>query len=643
MRLVTIICTAIAILGWAMQSVILSNWDVSWLMEASNRLLHGGTYAKDFFENNPPLILYEYTIPNLIKMLFHLNVMAALRLFVFGLGGISLYLCYIFSKAIFVEQDQLLANCFLITISILFFILPADQFGQRDHLLFIFSMPYFLMMTLRSQQQSIKSAMAYGVGAFAALGFLLKPYFLPTLILIELYHLLVSKQKNWASIIRPEIISIACLSIVYISTILVFHRDYLFIVLPYAIRWCRLGDIVPWAVILQSKLALFSLIPLLVFFLQDNPYKKLYYTLILALIGFLISYYEQRTFWYYHIIPAFSLALLIFMLFFSTIASKPLTKINGVLVLLSSSLIALLLIDTAGWTQIILSPFSYYSYFALLFFIFMLLDISLIRKNIKQTIYAFCFFNLMLLFVFMFSKIILKTASLTNHLFFIATITLVLSLFFIMQRLSDRPWSRVFVLSFGLLAFYYPYNLIVAEFETSFYHKENLSPLIDFLDHQGKQKSIYFLTPMMEYIYPVINYSNNQVASKFEFPLGLSGIMKQYNLPFDPFRSPYQEEDENFLIDMIADDLNQKKPDLIFIDAKNQKKLTTIPCKKDSVWRKQNGVLQERLKSFDYIYCFSKNARFKSAWTNYRYMTTVKQTNPKSFQYQFYVYKRISR
>ena len=36
------------------QQHIMFNRDVSWLLEASNRLFLGGNYLQDFYENNPP-------------------------------------------------------------------------------------------------------------------------------------------------------------------------------------------------------------------------------------------------------------------------------------------------------------------------------------------------------------------------------------------------------------------------------------------------------------------------------------------------------------------------------------------------------------------------------------------------------------
>ncbi len=512
----------IALLGWLIQSIILFNWDVSWLMEASNRLLHGGSYAKDFFENNPPLILYEYFIPNLLRIFFHFNKIIALRIYVFGMAGISLYLSRIFLKSIFPAKDTLLANLSLITLSCLFFILPMDQFGQREHLLFIFSMPYFLMMTLRLQQQPIKSAMAYGVGAFAAFGFLLKPYFLPTLVLVELYYLYAAKEKKLTNFIRPEIISIACLLLLYMAAILIFHRDYLFIVLPYAMRWCRFDNVLPWRIVLFNHFALFCLIPLAAIFFRNNPYKNLFHILIIALVGFLISYYIQRTLSYYHILPAFSLTLLIFMLLLGMLIAKP------------------------------------------------------------------CALN------------------------------------------------HVIAMIFGILIFYYPYLILFNTFNSSITEKLSLNKLIEFIDQHGQYQSLYFLSNQIVTAYPVVDYTHDfRVVSRFSFLMGLQGMVKQYDMPFDRLRSPYQTKDKDFLIDMIADDIEQKKPDLIFVDVgENSKQFAELFYIKNDTW-------QIKSLPFNYLDAFAHNAHFRAAWAHYRYMTTVQQDDfSQPYTYRFEVYQR---
>jgi hypothetical protein len=59
------------IIGGFVQNDAIFSWDVSWLLEVTKRWLNGGTYGKDFFENNPPLILYLYAPAVLGAKLFH--------------------------------------------------------------------------------------------------------------------------------------------------------------------------------------------------------------------------------------------------------------------------------------------------------------------------------------------------------------------------------------------------------------------------------------------------------------------------------------------------------------------------------------------------------------------------------------------
>src|SRR5688500_14785421 len=88
----------IYILAWFEQNAMIFSWDVSWLAEASRRLLAGGNYTNDFFENNPPLILYLYAPAVLLSQWLDIHIITAMRMYMYVIASLSLYLCYIQSK-----------------------------------------------------------------------------------------------------------------------------------------------------------------------------------------------------------------------------------------------------------------------------------------------------------------------------------------------------------------------------------------------------------------------------------------------------------------------------------------------------------------------------------------------------------------
>src|SRR3990167_3346116 len=91
---------SIYLLAFLLQTQLLLNWDVSWLMLTTKKLLSGGHYGKDFFEINPPMILYLYIPPVLISKFFLISRIFALRIYIFLLTSISLLLCYPLLKKI---------------------------------------------------------------------------------------------------------------------------------------------------------------------------------------------------------------------------------------------------------------------------------------------------------------------------------------------------------------------------------------------------------------------------------------------------------------------------------------------------------------------------------------------------------------
>lgn len=312
----------IYLLSWMIQSTILLNWDVSWLMHETRRLLAGGTYIHDFPDMNPPMIMYLYIPPVLINHFFSIKIATAFRLYVFFLTTLSLALCMQFIRDIFSAHDKKLKNIFILSISFIFLILPLYEFGQREHILILLTMPYFLMVTTRLEDKKVPASIAILVGILAGLGFSIKPYFLVAFVLIELYYMI--QTKNLFAWIRPETVIIGLIPIIYAISIFKFQPDYISAVIPLAARNYYVGFEHAWYKIIFHPINYFCYFVILFYIMQYqmNHYKRLSTVLVIALIGFLFSYYIQRTTWYYHFFPAYSLALLLFVFLFSQLKSQ---------------------------------------------------------------------------------------------------------------------------------------------------------------------------------------------------------------------------------------------------------------------------------------------------------------------------------
>lgn len=339
-------------IAWVMHHPLAPSWDTIWLMEAAKRMLHGGTYTHDFFETNPPLIFFLYLPPIFISSLLHLDIMTSFRGYIFFLSAASLLLCYPWAKRIFSKQNPWMLPLILMALSICYLILPLYELGQRDHLLVILTMPYLFITAYRLENGSVNPLAALMLGLLAGIGFSLKPHFLITPLLIELYCML--KQKNIFYWWRPEVLALGCFMGCYLMAVVIFFPDYFSFIIPFSLRhyYAVIGSSL--SSLLLPPLALFCWLPFILFFLtrpQLKTYKYLSVIFLLALTGFLFSYISQRNTFYYHFIPPLSLAILLFTLLFTPfLLQHRNNKIAFIFILLTA--ISFFILPILQWHQI---------------------------------------------------------------------------------------------------------------------------------------------------------------------------------------------------------------------------------------------------------------------------------------------------
>jgi len=316
MRIYSYLSVAIIFLiAILIQTHMLINWDVSFLMHASQRFLAGGDYLHQFFETNPPMIIYIYTLPVMFAKLFSLGFPQALLIFILSLVVLSLYLCNFLLKNIFTTEKKI-TEIILPVLAIIFLILPLYEFGQREHLLTIFVIPYLFLCVLRLQEKAIDPYFASIVGLLAGLGFVIKPYFVLPLILVECY-LWIARKKIWGWY-RPEIIAILLVYLSYIISVFLIFPEYINTVIPLLLKLYYAGFSYPYQVlILQGAFIYVALVFFVsLFFLRVEYHRYLYTVFSIATFGFAVIYLQERTNWFYHLLPAMSVAILLSVLIF---------------------------------------------------------------------------------------------------------------------------------------------------------------------------------------------------------------------------------------------------------------------------------------------------------------------------------------
>jgi hypothetical protein len=304
-------------LAWSMQSAFLLNCDVSWDIRITERLLAGGTYMKDFFDINPPLILFIYIPSVMFAKILSIKLASGLLLYTFLLSSLSLYFCYTFINKIFLPQHRFITYALLSTIAFLFLILPLMDFGEREHLMIIFTLPYFFAVSYRMQGKTINPYYSIAIGFFAAWGFAIKPYFLLAPLLVELYYIWYT--RNLFAWFRLETMTILVFLVIYTLSIFIFYPSYLSSIVPLSMMFYYSGFSEPWSKILLKPAIFFCFLSITFCLLlnKKNPYKTLNNILLIATIAFLISHFIQHTSWRYHYFPAFFIAILLYVGLFS--------------------------------------------------------------------------------------------------------------------------------------------------------------------------------------------------------------------------------------------------------------------------------------------------------------------------------------
>lgn len=305
----------IATIAYFVQSMFILNGDVASLLFDTQLFLAGGTYVKDFFETNPPMIFIIYSPASLFAQLTSTTITPVIRIYIILLALLSITCCSVLLKKIIKEKDNSLRYTLLYTLLFIFLFMTVGEFGQREHLLVILMFPYLFAAVVNIQNQRINPLLAILIGSMAALGFGLKPYFLLTIVLIELYTIIM--KRNWLGWVRIEAVACAGLLVSYLIFIFLYQPNYIHIMLPLISHFYFSGIQQPWFDIFSqlNSIFCFTAFAYYFFFYDKKYYETLSRVLILALTGMIFAFLITQTAWSYHVFPALCLAITLITLY----------------------------------------------------------------------------------------------------------------------------------------------------------------------------------------------------------------------------------------------------------------------------------------------------------------------------------------
>lgn len=327
------------------------NHDLAWLTYVAETWLDGGDLYTTVVETNPPLIIYMQTLAVLAArgmgaasaaITAYLGLTTAI-----GLG--SLALCAVVLRRVVPGFRQEQAVLVLLGCALAFFIYPNFDFGQREHLLLMLSMPYMLAYGLGAPGQALPlglSALVYGL---MAVGVALKPHFVPAVVIIELHWRLSEGRRlvAWDNMVPVGLMA------VYGLVIWLFEPDYFTLIGNLRHTYTDLYTLT-YAQLLglnTVKLGIAAVVGLLGLGAVGvaRTSRRTIFRLALVLACLLLGALLQKKGWSYHLLPlkGFCLAVL-FMLLAAEMErlknAKPLLLVKGMTVAVGVLVVALLVV-----------------------------------------------------------------------------------------------------------------------------------------------------------------------------------------------------------------------------------------------------------------------------------------------------------
>jgi hypothetical protein len=280
--------------------------DQMWCLYVAQRLLHGTTlYGPHLLESNPPLIMWMLLLPTGAARILHLPQSTVFKLFVLSIqAAIALLsLCLLRRLQPTPAKSRLWALAFAFIC--IFGVIPARDFGQRDHLLAILFIPYVLAAALDADSHRLALRMRLTIGVIAGLGICLKPHHLLVPAAIEAAFFLKRRRLT----LRPEPLALLVTCAVYLAAIRLLTPAYLTSILPilrdtyWAIGHLTLPQLIGEAIELHI-LAAVALVLAAITGWRKLPLLNAF--LLTSGAASTIAYYLQGTGWYYQQIPALS-------------------------------------------------------------------------------------------------------------------------------------------------------------------------------------------------------------------------------------------------------------------------------------------------------------------------------------------------
>jgi hypothetical protein len=306
---------AVGVAGMACLIALLpaAGHDQMWGLYMARLVRHGAKlYGPELFESNPPLIVWLSMVPSAMAEWLHLPETAVGKLLVVGIEAGVAVVCLRLLRTLWggvVPKNVLWALGFVYVAVV--GVMPARDFGQRDHILALLCLPYVLAAALDAEGLAISRWVQVGIGLMAGVGLALKPHQALVPVAVEGVLIWLRSRRvgrvDLGSLGRAEPWVILGCGMAYVGAVRVFAGDYFSQVVPVLREayWAFGG--LGWVGLVRESVQLHVLagVVLVAFFVWRRA-SALVVLLVAAGVAGTVAFYLQGTGWYYQQIPALS-------------------------------------------------------------------------------------------------------------------------------------------------------------------------------------------------------------------------------------------------------------------------------------------------------------------------------------------------
>ncbi len=226
-------CLALSLITTCYAWWCLLNHDAASYLAFGELVWRGKVMYRDFFEINTPLIVYVSLIPVALHHLTGLPVIPLFFAFVFFLTHICIWVAWQIAQKLPIIQTQRERNFVLFLLYYTGFILPnfTMDFGQRQHLFILFSLPYTMLALAYSYGLAVPLKWRVVVGIMAGIGFSIKPQFIILFAAAELFYLF--SRRRLPAVFKTENFIIGGMFLAYHAWLVTAFPEYLSVMVPH--------------------------------------------------------------------------------------------------------------------------------------------------------------------------------------------------------------------------------------------------------------------------------------------------------------------------------------------------------------------------------------------------------------------------